>query len=102
MADDWGNDDNQQGAYGRNTRDKPVYSQSFSRGGRGGKFNRQDDRRGNFRQNQNYQGNDSDDPSSKIIYVDARKIGSVLGRGGSKVKEMEQLSGTRIFVSCEL
>lgn len=120
---------------------QPIYSQSFSRGGRG---NRQNFRRNEFRQkdneNRNYGGgnrsrnfdggnrnrdydggkrnrdydggnrnrnfdrgnqnrnNDGTNDEKKIIQVETNQVGRIIGRGGSKIKQLEQDSGARITV----
>lgn len=120
---------------------QPIYSQSFSRGGRG---NRQNFRRNDFRQkdnenrdygggnrnrnfdkgnrnrdydggkrNKDYDGgnrnrnfnrgnqNRNDDGTNdekKTIQVETNQVGRIIGRGGSKIKQLEQDSGARITV----
>jgi len=90
--------------YNDNTkRQKPVYSQSYNRGGGGRGGNRRNEERRFDRNDGNKWsggvggGGGSDE---KTITIDRSSVGIVLGRGGSNIREMENNSHCRIFVSC--
>lgn len=94
----------------RNSHQKPIYSQSFSRGGRGPRYN--NDRRNDSGQKSNFGGNRNRDndggnqyrennggsDEQKTIQIDTSQVGRIIGRGGSKIKQLEQESGARIAV----
>lgn len=83
--------DNNSGGYGRNQNDSYGKSDNYQRGNR---FNDDDNRESSGGGYGRSQGG-----SSKTITVETRNLGRVIGRGGSKIKQLEQDSGARINVS---
>lgn len=50
-----------------------------------------------FTQSHNkYEGHDE----PLVIWIDTHKIGKLIGKGGSKIKELQERSNTKITVSC--
>lgn len=72
---------------------KTMIEECINSGDRGG--NRGGDRGGDRRQ-QNYGESGGE---AETIYVDSNEVGRIIGRGGTRIREMEADSGCRIKVS---
>lgn len=119
MSENWDYDESQQiqsrdNFQKSNDGSKFVYNQSFSRAGKG---TRKDNSKQNYGSNERpYQRNDDYRRNDKNIFVKrcegnrmqngektidviTNKVGLIVGRGGSKIRQLEQDSGARIHVS---
>lgn len=113
MGDDWGGSGGGSAWNDGGSSNDNGWQDSFrgrTRGGRGGRGGRRNDR-GNWRSdNENTdsdrtqgwgrdRGNDHGDDSSTTMNVDSQYLGRIIGRGGSKINELQDRSGARIKVN---
>ncbi|CAH1101227.1 unnamed protein product [Psylliodes chrysocephalus] len=100
MGDEWGGnsyrEDRRGGGGGNNYREDrrgDGGGGGYGGGGYGGGGGRRDDR------NSNSGGQNWRDDKFETMYVPSMKVGKIIGRGGSKINELQGESGARIQVT---
>lgn len=106
MSSRWGNNRTSSDRYDQNSRnwegdDRNRRDAQFQR-----HYNRSNDNWNNDLTTQTYSNssrkrsnNDSNDTNELVIYIDANNVGRLIGKGGSKIKALQDESNAKINVS---
>ncbi|CAH1101226.1 unnamed protein product [Psylliodes chrysocephalus] len=97
MGDEW---DSSSQTYSRGNRRDGGGGGGYGSGGGGSGY--REGRRDDGYRNSNSGGQNWRDDKFEVMYVPSMKVGRVIGRGGSKINELQSESGARIQVTKDI